>query len=304
MNQATITASSVGELLRIWRVRRRLSQLDLAGEAGVSTKHLSFLETGRSVPSRDMLLRLARCMDIPLRERNVLLTSAGYAPMFMERSLDDPALAIARDSVDAVLKAHEPYPALAVDRHWTVIAANQGLHTMVAGADPLLLKPPINMLRLSLHPAGLAPRIANLREWRDHVINRLRLQVDQTGDAFLTALLQEIRDYPLPPAAPGPRPRKPYDGIIVPFRLVTIDGTLSFFSTTTLFDTPVDVTLSEIRIEAFYPADAETAEIMRRMANGIPTRTREELSASIVTHNRYPVLAGDDPPPAVVSHQH
>ncbi len=301
--QGTVAPSSVGELLRSWRVRRRLSQLDLAGEAGVSTKHLSFLETGRSVPSREMLLRLAECMNIPLRERNVLLTSAGYAPMFKERALDDPDLAVARQSVDAVLNAHEPYPALAVDRHWDLIAANQALHRLVAGADPLLLKPPINVLRLSLHPAGLAPRIANLREWRDHVIRRLRQQIDQCGDARRSELLKEIQDYPLPPGAP-PRPRKPFENIIIPFRLVTIDGTLSFFSTTTVFGTPVDVTLSEIAIESFYPADADTAEVMRRMASGVPARSREELTAAMQTRNRYPVLAGDDPPPQVVSQQH
>lgn len=304
MMQGTIAPYSVGELLRDWRVRRRLSQLDLAMEAGVSTKHLSFLETGRSVPSRDMLLRLAECMKIPLRERNVLLTSAGYAPMFRERSFDDPDLAIARAGVEAVLKAHEPFPALAVDRHWMLIAGNQALYRLVAGADPLLLQPPINVLRLSLHPAGLAPRIANLREWREHVINRLRQQIDLCGDARLAELLKEIQDYPLPPGAPPPRARKPFENIIIPFRLVTIDGTLSFFSTTTVFGTPVDVTLSEIAIESFYPADAETAEIMRRMANGMPVRSSEELTASMPTHNRYPVLAGDDPPPSIVSRQH
>src|SRR5579872_4247353 len=166
----------VGNLLREWRQRRRLSQLDLACEAEISTRHLSFIETGRASPSREMILHLAESLDVPLRQRNNLLLAAGYAPIYQDRSLDDPALRPAREAIDALLAAHEPFPALAVDRHWTLIAANRALAPLMAGAAPELLKPPVNVLRLSLHPSGLAPRIANLAEWRDHLLFRLRRQ--------------------------------------------------------------------------------------------------------------------------------
>jgi transcriptional regulator with XRE-family HTH domain len=257
----------VGELLRYWRQRRRMSQLDLACDAEISTKHLSFLETGRSLPSREMLLHLAERLEIPLRDQNRLLAAAGFAPMFQERPLADPALLVARRSIDTILTAHEPNPALAVDRHWIMIAANKAVANLVAGAEPILLRPPVNVLRLSLHPAGLAPRIVNLAEWRAHVIARLRRQIDVSGDPVLIDLLEEIRDYPLPRGAVPAHPDQAYDGIAVPFRLATIDGTLSFFSTITVFGTPVDVTLSELAIESFFPADEATAAIMRRMAD-------------------------------------
>src|SRR4051794_9082163 len=249
------TARPVGDMLREWRQRRRMSQLDLACEADISTKHLSFVETGRSSPSRDMLLHLADRLEVPLRDRNLLLTAAGYAPIFRERPLDDPALAAARSSIDAVLAGHEPNPALAVDRHWTLVAANQALQRLIAGSDPTLMRPPMNALRLGLHPAGLAPRIVNLLQWREHVIARLRRQVEVSGDSVLNDLLEEIRDYPVAPGA-SLRPDEPeYDGVAIPFRLATIDGILSFFSTTTVFGTPVDITLSELAIESFFPAD-------------------------------------------------
>ncbi|HZG66693.1 MAG TPA: helix-turn-helix domain-containing protein, partial [Herpetosiphonaceae bacterium] len=160
----------VGNLLRGWRQRRRMSQLDFACAAGISTRHLSFVETGRSLPSRDMLLHLAEHLEIPLRERNILLIAAGYAPVFPERRLDDPALEAARKAIDLVLAGHAPYPALAIDRHWTLIASNDAVPPLLGGVDPSLLQPPVNVLRLSLHPAGLAPRIANLPEWRAHVL--------------------------------------------------------------------------------------------------------------------------------------
>src|SRR5947207_660389 len=179
---------TIGNHLREWRQRRRLSQLDLALEAEISTKHLSFLETGRSQPSRDMVLRLAEHLDVPLRERNVLLVSAGYAPVFPQRQLADPALDAARKAIDLVLKGHEPYPALAVDRHWTLVAHNAAVPPLLAGADPGLLAPPVNVLRLSLHPSGIAPRIANLAEWRGHLLDRLRRQVETTADPVLTEL--------------------------------------------------------------------------------------------------------------------
>ncbi|MEA2757961.1 MAG: hypothetical protein QOH65_574 [Methylobacteriaceae bacterium] len=260
-----VAARPVGEHLREWRQRRRLSQLDLALEAEISTKHLSFLETGRATPSRDMVLHLAERLDVPLRERNVLLLSAGYAPVFSERSLEDPALGAARRAVDLVLAGHEPYPALAIDRHWTLIAANKAVAPLLAGVDVSLLKPPINVLRLSLHPEGLAPRIVNLQEWRAHLLDRLRRQIDVSADAVLVDLLQELRGFPAPQRRAGVKPDKgaDYAGIAIPFRLATESGVLSFFSTTTVFGTPVDVTLSELALESFFPADRETAERLR-----------------------------------------
>src|SRR3954469_2363669 len=178
----TTSAQTIGNHLRDWRQRRRLSQLDLALEAEISTKHLSFLETGRAQPSREMVLRLSERLDVPLRERNVLLVSAGFAPVFPQRPLGDPALGPARKAVDLVLKGHEPYPALAIDRHWTLIAHNAAVPPLLLAADATLLQPPVNVLRLSLHPKGLAPRIANLAEWRAHLLTRLRQQIDVTAD--------------------------------------------------------------------------------------------------------------------------
>ncbi len=243
-----------------------MSQLDLACDAEISTKHLSFLETGRSRPSRQMLLHLAGCLDVPLRDRNVLLAAAGFAPMFQERAFNEPALDVVRRSVETILAAHDPNPALAVDRHWTLLAANRAVAHLVAGAEPTLLRPPVNVLRLSLHPAGLASRIVNLTQWRTHVIARLRQQIDASGDAMLMDLLEEIRDYP-GVRDPGTAAQEDESGMIaIPFRLATIDGMLSFFSTTTLFGTPIDITVSELAIEAFLPADTETADIMRRLA--------------------------------------
>src|SRR5215212_8975714 len=189
---------SIGEHLREWRQRRRLSQLDLALEAEISTKHLSFLETGRAQPSREMVLRLSERLDVPLRERNVLLVSAGFAPIFPQRPLGDPALGPARKAVDLVLKGHEPYPALAIDRHWTLVAHNAGVPVLLASAAPELLQPPVNVLRLSLHPKGLAPRIQNLAEWRAHLLARLRQQIDATADGTLTRLFDELAAYPAP----------------------------------------------------------------------------------------------------------
>ncbi|KLK93218.1 XRE family transcriptional regulator [Microvirga vignae] len=256
-----------GDYLREWRQRRRMSQLDLALEAEISTRHLSFLETGRSQPSRDMVQLLAEKLDMPLRERNVMLASAGFAPVYSERSLDDPALQSMRGAIDLVLKGHEPYPALAVDRHWSLVATNEALHALVQGVDPALLKPPVNVLRLSVHPAGLARRIVNFSEWRDHLIARLHHQVNVTGDAVLSALIEELRAYPIPDAAKRMSHPKPHHAdIVVPLQLMTEEGVLTFFSTTTVFGTPVDVTLSELAIEAFFPADAETADALRRVA--------------------------------------
>ena len=261
------TAQPVGDLLREWRQRRRWSQLDLASEAEISTRHLSFLETGRSQPSRDMVLHLAERLDIPLRERNLLLVAAGFAPVFPERPLQDPALDAARKAVDLVLAGHERYPALAVDRHWQLVAANAAATRLMAGADAALLRPPVNVLRLSLHPKGIAPRIANYHEWRAHLLARLRRQVDLTADVVLTALLAELAAFPAPPGAKPARPIRNGDqSVVVPLQLATDAGVLSFVSTTTVFGTPLDITLSELALESFFPADAATADALRRMS--------------------------------------
>jgi transcriptional regulator with XRE-family HTH domain len=263
MTTMVSSARPFGDLLRTWRQRQRMSQLDLALEAEISQKHLRFVESGRSSPSRDMVLNLAERLEVPLRDRNALLLSAGFAPVFRERSLDDPALKPAREAVDIVLKGHEPYPALAIDRHWTLVASNATVRALLAGvSDAALLNPPVNVLRLSLHPGGLAPQIANLAEWRSHLLERLRHQIQLTGDPILTRLFREVEGFPFHQNAPIPRGLD-YAGIVVPLQLVTSSGMLSFLSTTTVFGTPVDVTLSELAIEAFFPADAQTAEALR-----------------------------------------
>jgi len=255
----------VGNLLREWRQRRRLSQLDFAVEAEISSKHLSFLETGRSRPSREMLLKLAELLEVPLRERNTLLISAGFAPIFSERKLDDPSLQVARDAMEMVLKGHEPYPALAVDRHWTLLAANRAVAPMLAGVKAELLAAPMNVLRASLHPDGLAPRIVNLDQWRAHIFARLRRQIEISADPVLTALLEELIAYPAP-AQPNHHARsESNNAFVVPIRLATPLGVLSFIGTTTVFGTPIDVTLSELALESFFPADAATAAALRQM---------------------------------------
>ena len=253
-----------GAQLRDWRQRRRLSQLDLAAEAELSTRHLSFVETGRAKPSRDMVLRLADALELPLRSRNALLIAAGYAPSFPERPLDDAAQAEARQLVQRILEAHMPFPALAVDRHWQLIVHNQAAGALMGGASPQLLERPINVLRLSLHPDGLAPQIANLADWKRHILERLRHQFSQSGDAELEALIEELRSYPAP-ASKTPAANSAAL-IAVPMILNSPVGQLSFISTTTMFGTPVEVTLSELAIETFFPADAETAERLRRLA--------------------------------------
>jgi transcriptional regulator with XRE-family HTH domain len=256
-------ARGVGPQIRDWRQRRRRSQLDLALEADISPRHLSFLETGRSRPSRDMVLRLAEKLDVPLREQNELLVAAGFAPVFPERPLGDPTLQTARRAIDLVLKGHEPYPAIAVDRHWTLVAANAAVAPFLAVTERSLQEPPVNVLRLSLHPGGLAPRIVNIVEWRSHLFERLRRQIDLTADPILIELLAELRSYPVPTV---PRPAQPsvdYAGVVVPFRLRIGDAELAFFSTITVFGTPIDITLSELAIEAFFPADEATAAALR-----------------------------------------
>ncbi|HEX6158836.1 MAG TPA: helix-turn-helix transcriptional regulator, partial [Thermoanaerobaculia bacterium] len=249
---------NAGNLLREWRTRRRMSQLSLALEADISARHLSFLETGRARPSREMVLHLAERLEIPLRERNALLVAAGFAPSFPERKLDDPEMASARAAIDLVLAGHEPYPALAVDRHWNLVAANRAVAPFFQGIDESLVQPPVNVLRASLHPKGLAPRIANYDEWRTHVLDRLRRQIDVSADPVLIALYDELRA--LPRQARAAAVHRDYAGVVVPLELTAGDDcVLRFFSTTTIFGTPVDVTLQELAVESFFPADSQTA---------------------------------------------
>lgn len=238
-----------------------MSQLDLALEAEVSARHLSFVETGRATPSRDMILRLADQLNIPPRERNVLLVAGGYAPIFRERPLEDPGLAPARAAIDAILAGSLPYPAFALDRRWQVVATNGALPQLYDGVEPALLAPPVNVLRLSLHPKGIAARIANLGEWREHLLRRLRGQIELTADPVLIDLMSELRSYPAPPHARAPEP-----GPAAMLRLRLGDEVLSFLTTTMIFGTPLEITLSELALESFFPADAATAAAIERLA--------------------------------------
>lgn len=252
-----------GEMLRDWRGRRKLSQLDLALASDVSSRHVSFVETGRAAPSANLVDRLARELAMPLRAHNALRMAAGYAPTYSERSLDDPALAEARAIVERVLAAHEPFPALAVDREWNLVAANAALPHLLAGVDETLLTPPVNVMRLALHPNGLAPRIVNFGEWRSHLLARLDAQIAASGDTALMALEGELRELPFRDTAP--RVRTSGQAIAVPLVIESPAGLLSLISTTTVFGTPLDITLAELAIEAFFPADGETGERLRAL---------------------------------------
>ena len=255
---------AVGGLLRDWRRRRRLSQLDLALEAHISTRHLSFVETGRARPSAEMVLRLAEQLDVPLRERNELLLAAGYAPVYGSRDLDEPVMDSVRDALERLLAGHEPYPALAVDRHWGMVAANRAVALLTAGVAEHLLQPPVNVLRLALHPEGLAPRIANFPQWRAHLLERLGRQAVRSGDPALAALHDELTAYP----AGGPAPATDADAaeIAVPLRVRHGEHELTFISTVTTFGTAIDITVSELSIESFFAADAITAQLLRAAA--------------------------------------
>ncbi len=251
----------VGDLLREWRRRRRLSQLELSLDSSISARHLSFVETGRSKPSRETVVRLAESLEVPLRERNALLLAAGYAPVFPERALDAEEMEPVRGALDRFLRAHEPYPALVVDRWHDIVAANDALAALTAGCDPELLEPPANAVRVALHPEGMAPRTVNLEEWSAHLISRLRREAALTGDARLEALRREVEGYPgvsaEPPAAERTAPE-----VVVPLRIRDGERELAFISTISTFGTAVDVTLAELSIEAFYPANAVTAKRM------------------------------------------
>ena len=264
---ATRTEGRVGETLREWRRRRRRSQMDLALDAGISTRHLSFVETGRSRPSAALILRLAEQLDVPLRDRNGMLLAAGYAPVYGEREYDDPELAPVRDAIARVLAGHEPYPAVAVDRQWEVVAMNAAIGVLIGEAAPELLEPPVNALRLALHPEGMAPRVLNLAEWRTHLLERLDRQIAATADPGLRTLREELLSYP----APEDEHAGPADDIVTPLRLRVPDGgELAFISTIATFGTASDITVSGLAVESFFPADATTAERLRYSSPGTP----------------------------------
>jgi transcriptional regulator with XRE-family HTH domain len=264
-----------GVLLRRWRVSRRMTQTDLALAADSSTRHLSCLETGRAQPSREMILRLAEHLEVPLRDRNTLLLAAGFAPAFQERSLAE--LAAARRAIEQVLQAHKPYPAFALDRHWNVALSNSALPQLYEGCSPDLLRQPINAVRLVLHPLGMGPRVLNFVEWRAHTIMVLRQQIEARADPVIQALLTEVMAYPAPAAgmalATGDGPQR----YATPLRIATRLGTVSFLNTTTIFGTPADVTLSELALEMLFPADEATVAIVKSMTDEAAAQAAAEL---------------------------
>lgn len=260
MTIAHAPTPGVGHLIRTWRRRRHLTQLDLATSSQVSTRHLSFVETGRARPTREMILHLSETLDVPLRQRNELLLAGGFAPAYPEHRLTDAPMSAISDAVNRILDAHDPYPAVVVDRHWELVAANGAAGLLLEGTAEHLLEPPANVLRLSLHPEGLAPSILNLAEWRAHLLGRLERQAEATGDPALAVLLDELRGYP-----GGPGGGRHRDALVVPLRCRVRGHDLSLFSTTTVFGTPLDVTVSELAIETFYPADPDSAAALRAL---------------------------------------
>ncbi len=264
----TMARPPVGELLRDWRTRRRRSQMDLALDVGVSTRHLSFVETGRSRPSPELVLAIAHHLDVPLRERNGLLLAAGYAPRFSQMSLDDPAMDHVRASIQRMLDAHDPYPGAVIDRQWNVAMVNRAGMMLADGLPTAVLGPPLNVYRLCLHPDGLARQTTNFTEWATYLLGQLRRSITITGDAALVALLDEVTGYPnvaqiAPLVDTDQRDDPP---ILVPFRLATPLGELSLFTTLTTFGTPLDVTIDELAIELFFPADNRSDEMLHQMA--------------------------------------
>jgi transcriptional regulator with XRE-family HTH domain len=263
-----MTTTHFGDRLRTWRQRRHLSQQVLADSANLSTRHLSFLETGRSTPSREMVLRLAERLSVPLRERNPMLEAAGYAPLFRHRSLDAPEMEAARRSVQVVLRSHMPNPALVFDRSYNVVATNQAVAALLQGAQPDLLEAPINAVKISLHPRGMASRIVNFAQWRKHILDRLQGQLEMTGDACLRSLIDEVNGYPQPTVEEHEELEHEQPGVLLPLKLRTDTGVLSFISIVTVFGTPHDITLQELAIESFFPADDFTAGELARLAAG------------------------------------
>ena len=263
-------APAVGQLLREWRTRRRLSQLDLASAAGISARHLSFVETGRARPSREMVLHLAEWLDVPLRERNALLLAGGFAPTFQATDYGAPEMQPVRDAVDRILAAHEPFPALLVDRRWNLVAANAAAAILVDGVAPEVLDPPCNVLRASLHPKGLASRIVNLDEWTAHILGNLRRQVAVTGDDELRDLTAELSGYAMEMGVADPQPHEGPRAIAMTMRLRTDDGELAFLTMIATFGTALDITLTELAIETFLPADRSTAAALHRRFGSSP----------------------------------
>lgn len=271
----TTPSASFPDLLRQWRSRRRLSQLALAAEAGLSQRHLSFLECGKAQPSREMVLRLTDQLALPPRERNTLLVAAGFSPQTQERAPDHPDLAAAMEVVGRILDGHSPHPALAVDRNWNLVRANAPALALLTGIAPHLLEPPVNVLKVSLHPEGLAPRIRKYREWRAHLLERLGRQADLSGDTQIAALVEELGGYPVPASAKA-QPvagRDRHAGIAVPLELLAGDTVLSFLSTTTVFGTALDIFLSELTIECFFPANEATAAAMADLSAGLAEKS-------------------------------
>ncbi|MFH8380706.1 helix-turn-helix domain-containing protein [Kitasatospora sp. NPDC018058] len=257
------TGTGVGPLLRGWRERRQLSQLQLALRADSSARHLSFVENGRSRPSRELVLRLAAQLDVPVRERNTLLLAAGYAPHYPETPLDDPRMDALRGGIERLLAAHDPYPAVVVDGTFRVLAANRSLAVLLDGVAPQLLRPPFNAIRATLHPDGLAPRIVNLRQWRRHLLERMERQLELVHAEPLRQLYEEVSGYP--EAADDPTGGAVEDGrpFALPLRIRHDGRVLSFLSTIATFNTPLDVTVSELAMETFLPADAETVRFLQ-----------------------------------------
>jgi transcriptional regulator with XRE-family HTH domain len=254
-------ASGVGELIRTWRQRRNLSQLELSLDSAISARHLSFVETGRANPSREMVLHLCERLDIPLRERNSLLLAAGFAPLYAERPLDHEEMAPVRGALEHFLRAHEPYPAVVVDGHWNLISANDALGVLIDGVAPGLLEPPANGLRITLHPDGMAPRILNFAQWSSHLIRRLRRRAAITADVELERLYEEIKEYPNV-ALEAPAGDSEASEIVLPLRMRHSSGDLTFLSTISTFGSAHDITLAELSVEAFYPANAATAKVL------------------------------------------
>ena len=272
----------VGDHIRLWRQRRRLSQLELALEAEISTRHLSFVETGRAAPSRDMILTISEALKIPLRDQNVILMAGGFAPMFPERPLDAPELSSARAAIDIVLQSHLPYPAFAVDRRWRIVASNRAVPQIYDAVAPEMLQPPVNALRLSLHPNGMAPRILNLEEWRAHIFARLREQIAVSADPSLIDLYDELRTYGVRTGHDPMTNSDPRTSTVIPFRVASLAGPLSFFTTTMVFGTLLDITLSELAVEFFFPADPDTIARVASLANQIAAVKSERMTSNVI----------------------
>ncbi|MFJ5773046.1 helix-turn-helix domain-containing protein [Streptomyces sp. NPDC093094] len=261
----TAPCEGVGTLLRAWREQRRVSQLELALRAGSSARHISFVETGRSRPSEELLLRLAEHLDVPVRERNALLLAAGYAPHYPETPLDDPALRSLREGMERLIQGYEPYPALVVDARYDVVAANRGILMLLDGMPEELLAPPLNAMRLTLHPRGLAPRIRNLREWRGHLLAQMERQIALRRSRPLRELYDEVAAYPVPEPAPGAEPGEPVPYFALPLQVEHEGRVLSFISSISTFNTPMDVTVAELAVETLLPADPATVKYLHSL---------------------------------------